>query len=233
MTKSADKLFDRYASDYDIALARGISISGENKNYFARRRIEWLRDCLLHLSFPPRQVMDYGCGTGSSSPFILETLAVEHLIGTDESRESLEIAMQSHKSERIQFLLIDAYQPSGELDLVFCNGVFHHIPPAKRADATDYIFRSLRSGGLFAFWENNPWNPGTLYVMSRTPFDRDAVPLTPPEARNLLQAGGFEVIRTDFLFIFPRILNWCRWIEPLCSRFPFGAQYQVLCRKPT
>jgi SAM-dependent methyltransferase len=233
MTKSADKLFDRYASDYDKALARGISIFGENKNYFSRRRIEWLHECLLHLSFAPRQAMDYGCGTGSSSPFILETLAAEHFIGTDESPRSLEIARKSHKSERVEFLLIDAYQPSAQLELVFCNGVFHHIPPTKRANATDYVFRSLRPGGLFAFWENNPWNPGTLYAMSHTSFDRDAVPLPPPEAKNLLQSCGFEVIRTDFLFIFPRILRWCRPIEPLCSRLPFGAQYQVLCRKPS
>jgi hypothetical protein len=27
------------------------------------------------------------------------------------------------------------------------------------AAAVDYVYRSLRPGGLFAFWENNPWNP--------------------------------------------------------------------------
>jgi len=233
MTKSADKVFDRYASDYDTALARGISIFGENKNYFARRRIEWLHECLLNLSFSPEQIMDYGCGTGSSPPFLVKILRAERLIGTDESLQSLNIAKQSYGSERIEFLPIDKYLPSEKLDLVFCNGVFHHIPPVKRAEAIDYVFRSLRPAGLFAFWENNPWNPGTLYAMSRTPFDRDAVPLTPLEARKLVLGRGFEVIRTDFLFIFPRILHWCRWIEPFCSRLPLGAQYQVLCRKPS
>ena len=99
--------------------------------------------------------------------------------------------------------------------------------------AIDYVLRSLRPGGLFAFWENNPWNPGTRYVMSRIPFDRDAITLSSPEARHLLRLGGFEILRTDFLFIFPRILDWCRWVEPLCSRLPLGAQYQVLCRKPS
>ena len=222
-----------YASDYDTALARGISIFGENKNYFARRRIEWLQECLLHLSFSPRQVMDYGCGTGSkdrhllSRHWLLNTSLARH-----ESLQSLEIARQSYGSERIEFVPIDTYLPSGNLDLVFCNGVFHHIPSAKRAEATDYVFRSLRPAGLFAFWENNPWNPGTLYAMRRTPFDRDAVPLTPPEARKLVLGRGFEVIRTDFLFIFPRILHWCRWVEPFCARLPLGAQYQILCRKP-
>ena len=115
--------------------------------------------------------------------------------------------------------------------MVFCNGVFHHILPAERAAAVDYIFHNLRPGGIFAFWENNPWNPGTRYVMSRIPFDRDAITLSPPTARRLLCDGGFEIERTDFLFLFPRALGWLRGIEPLVCRLPLGAQYQVLARK--
>src|SRR5262249_15261920 len=114
----------------------------------------------------------------------------------------------------------------------FCNGVFHHIPPTQRRSSVDYLIRCLRPGGLFALWENNPWNPGTRLVMSRVPFDKDAITLTPPETRRLLRAAGVEVLHTDFLFIFPRVLKWLRWIEPIVSRLPFGAQYMVLARKP-
>jgi hypothetical protein len=53
--------------------------------------------------------------------------------------------------------------------------------------------RSLRPGGLFAPWENNPWNPNTRYVMSRIPFDRDATTLSPPKAVGLLRQNGFQV----------------------------------------
>jgi SAM-dependent methyltransferase len=129
-------------------------------------------------------------------------------------------------------VLLSQYQPSEQIDLAFCNGVFHHIPLNERPAAVNFVHRSMRPGGLFALWENNPWNPGTRYVMSRVPFDRDAITLTPPEARRLVQAGGFEILRTDFLFIFPRVLRWFRGLESLVSRLPLGAQYQVLCRKP-
>ena len=44
--------FDAYAAEYDVALARGISVSGEDKSYFARGRIEWLRDCLRSIEQP-------------------------------------------------------------------------------------------------------------------------------------------------------------------------------------
>jgi SAM-dependent methyltransferase len=232
MTKNGARTFDLYAGDYDQALARGISVSGEKKDYFAQRRIEWLRDCLNLYSAPVKALMDFGCGTGSSAQLFVDILCVEYFLGTDQSPKSLEVARRNHGSECAQFLLFDEYKPCGQFDLVFCNGVFHHIPPLDRADAIDYILRSLRPGGFFSFWENNPWNLGTRYVMSRIPFDREAITLSSPEARHLLLLGGFEILRTDFLFIFPRILHWCRWVEPLCSLLPLGAQYQVLCRRP-
>ena len=176
--------------------------------------------------------MDFGCGTGSSVPYLFDLIKAESVIGVDISAKSLELATQTHGSARTRFSLFSDYQPNGQLDMVFCNGVFHHIPLSERAGAVNYVHRSLRPGGLFALWENNPWNPGTRLVMSRIPFDRDAIMVSAPEARRLLRQGGFEIVRTDFLFIFPSILSWFRGIEPFVSRLPLGAQMQVLARKP-
>ncbi len=123
------------------------------------------------------------------------------------------------------------YVPAADIDLIYSNGVFHHIPPQQRPGALDFMWRALRPGGIFALWENNPWNPGTRYVMSRIPFDRDAVILSAPEACRMLRASKFEVRRVDFLFIFPRMLSWLRPLERPLSHLPLGAQYQVLARK--
>jgi SAM-dependent methyltransferase len=123
-------------------------------------------------------------------------------------------------------------EPRGEIDLAFCNGVFHHIPPAERAAAVAYLRAALRPGGVFALWENNPWNPGTRMVMRRIPFDRDAQTLSAPAARRLLRAGGFEIERTDFLFVFPRALRMLRPLERRLASAPLGAQYVVIARKP-
>jgi len=67
--------------------------------------------------------------------------------------------------------------------------------------------------------------------MSRCPFDEDAILISPREARALLMRAGFEIVRTDFRFIFPRALRGLRKLEDLVYRLPLGAQYQVLCRK--
>ena len=93
------------------------------------------------------------------------------------------------------------------------------------------VHRALRLGGYFSFWENNPWSLATRYVMSRCAFDRDAIMLSPPEARALLREGGFEIVRTDFRFIFPHALRAFRKIEDFVYRAPLGTQYQILCRK--
>jgi SAM-dependent methyltransferase len=164
---------------------------------------------------------------------MLKVIGVDHLIGVDVSLRSIELAQRNQGAENCRFHLMGEYEPDGTRDLAYCNGVFHHIPIEERATAIAYVRRALRPGGLFALWENNLWNPGTRYVMAKCVFDKDAVPLTPPESRRLLAAGGFQILRTDFAFIFPRALRALRPLEKWVQRLPFGAQYQVLARKPS
>jgi SAM-dependent methyltransferase len=224
--------FDRYAHEYDEALTKGLRISGQDRDFFARGRIAWLARELQKNGATSLSVMDFGCGTGLSTPYFIDLLNAASVMGVDISMESLEVARTKYSTLNAQFLLMDEYQPAGKFDLAFCNGVFHHISPDERGEVISYIYHALCQKGIFALWENNPWNPGTRYIMEKTPFDKDASPVSPPEARRLLQAGGFEIISTTFLFVFPKVLSWFRPFEPFFSRLPFGAQYQVLCRKP-
>mgnify|MGYP006268618939 CR=1 FL=1 len=124
------------------------------------------------------------------------------------------------------------YFPDASVDLVYTNGVFHHIPPQERGAALGFIRRALRPGGILAFWENNPWSLAARYVMSRIPFDRDAVMCSAGTARRLARASGFGVLRTDYLFVFPRALDRLRPVEAWLHGLPVGAQYQVLCHRP-
>ena len=224
--------FDRYADDYDRALQQGLSVSGESKDYFAEGRVAWLGGCLAKRSFAPGRILDFGCGTGSSTPHLLTLPQAESVTGVEVSPQSIKVAEKTHGSARARFYLSSEFLPVGHIDLAFCNGVFHHIPLSERIGAVTYVRDCLRPGGCFALWENNPWNPGTRYVMSRIPFDQDAITLSCLETQRLLRAGGFEVLRTDFLFIFPRALKFLRPLESLLTRWPLGAQYQVLARRP-
>lgn len=223
--------FDAYAAEYDDALAQGISVSGEDKNYFARGRVAWVMRRLAARGVAPKRALDFGCGTGTTIPLLIDA-GIEQAVGLDTSEASLQVARVRHSRPGVSFATLAAYRPDATIDLAFCNGVFHHIPPAQRRKALAYIVAALRPGGMFAFWENNPWNPGTRYVMSRIPFDRDAITLSAPEARGLLREAGLQVLRTDFLFIFPRLLSPLRAFEGALCRLPLGAQYGILSQKP-
>lgn len=223
--------FDSYAGNYDAALDRGLVLSGESKEYFACERVRWLARCLGELSAQPSRVLDYGCGTGAAAPELLRQLNATLVMGVDTSSDMVAVARRTHLDPRLQFATVDDSDRSTSFDLAYCNGVFHHIEPDARLDALASIRGSLSAGGYFAFWENNPWNPGTRILMSRIPFDRDAKLVSSRAAHALLARAGFRILRTDFLFLFPRALAALRPLETKLVRVPAGAQYQVLCQR--
>ena len=230
----SDSQFDQYANNYEAALQQGLSVSGESSDYFAIGRVKWLRKRLeeiLGQLVAWETVMDFGCGTGNSVAFLLSELSAKRVIGIDMSEQSLVQARMRYSASNTEFFTSGKYIPSGEVELAYCNGVFHHIPVDLRAEAVGYVYRSLKPGGWFSFWENNPWNPGTRIVMSRIPFDRDAITLTLTESKRLLKQAGFKIKRVDTCFYFPNVLRWLRPMEHWLSRLPFGAQYMVLARK--
>jgi SAM-dependent methyltransferase len=224
--------FDAYSDDYEAALERGIGLSGEDADFFARERITWLQRRLAEAGAPTATLLDFGCGTGIATPYLLELRGAQRVVGADVSLESLEVARRDHGSERATFVAMEEPPAPGSVDVAYCNGVFHHIVPPERGEALRWVREALRPGGLFALFENNPWNPGTRIVMRRIPFDRDAQTLSPPVARRLLRSAGFEVLRTDSLFYFPRALRALRPLERRLAGLPLGAQYLVLARKP-
>jgi SAM-dependent methyltransferase len=232
LPESDRNLFDYYASGYHSVLNRALAPSGEAAQYFARKRIWWLHNKLQGIEFTPATVLDYGCGTGGSVPFLREILHPSRILGVDISPESLFYARKAYEEESIKFENCQDFFAPSEFQLAFSNGVFHHIAPAQRPAALRYIHDSLVPGGVFAFWENNPWNPATRYIMGQCEFDKEALPISPVETRKLLRSNGFEVLHTSSHFYFPRALKWLRGLEPALVYLPLGAQYVVLARKP-
>jgi SAM-dependent methyltransferase len=224
--------FDLHAESYDADLNEALAVSGEDKQYFASRRVQWLARCLEKLGQSSADILDYGCGTGDTSGLLQSAFRARSVIGVDISLRSIEVAARRNGTDACRFMSYSDYSRLQSIDLAYCNGVFHHIPLDQRSSAMEYVYERLRPGGLFAFWENNPWNPGTRYVMAQCVFDHDAITIPPPEGRALLREQGFEILRTDYCFFFPRFLSALRFTESALSGLPLGAQYQILCRRP-
>jgi SAM-dependent methyltransferase len=222
--------FDHMAENYEAELTPWVKITGEQREYFAHARLTWLARSLARRGIQVQRIVDFGCGTGAATPLFFETLGAQSVVGLDVSPRSLAVAERDHGSARARFALLGDYLPDGGADLVFCNGVFHHIPLAERQGSIDYIARCLRSNGILALWENNIWNPIVGYNMRHAHIDEHAVPLTPPIGRRLVRAGQFSVLATDFLF-FPRALQPLRRVEPFLRAVPIGGQFLVLAAK--
>jgi SAM-dependent methyltransferase len=220
--------FDGYAQRYGEVLQKSLNATGENQEYFAKRRVAITRELLIGRGAVISRIVDFGCGLGTAAPHLVEQIEPDSVVGVDVSREILREAEFRHRSARVAFVHVDDF--TGEADLVFCNGVFHHIAPVERRVALEFVRKILGHSGYFALWENNPLNPGTRYVMSRCEFDRDAVVITPRKARTLLEANGFEIVGRTSAFFFPRPLAWMRALErPLASTL-LGGQYLILSK---
>ena len=223
-------MFER-ASEYEAQLRQGTRLSGEDRLFFVNGRIA---DLVAHLpsAFRPRRVLDFGCGLGDASRRLSEVFPEAEVVGVDTAASALEWARAHHAGPRITFGEVATLDTRGTFDLCYVNGVLHHVPPDRRAAMLDTIVGALAEGGLLALFENNPWNPGARMVMHRIPFDRDAVPISPPATQRLLKAAGLSCSATRSLFYFPHVLAVFRPLEPLLARLPLGAQYYVLARKP-
>jgi len=220
--------FDEFAESYDDSLDVALKSTGEDKAFYCEGRIQLLR-ALLPLM--PRRILDFGCGTGSAIPLLQQVQLDASVTGVDVSAKSIEVARACHPTAR--FYLVPSPEGDGvsSIDLVHVNGVFHHIDPSERQFWLEWINQRMVPGGILALFENNPWNPGTRYVMSNCEFDRDAIMLSQLEAKDRMRMAGFIALGCWHLFFFPRAMRWLRFAEPYLRSIPFGGQYLCMARK--
>jgi SAM-dependent methyltransferase len=232
--------FDPAARRYEADLERGVRLSGESAEFFARRRVEFLARKLEALGAREsvRAVLDYGCGTGMALPHLLREFPGARIVGADASEEMIREARRRLPVQPglpgppVRLEAVSELTFPGEgFDLILAANVFHHIEPAERPGAVRKVRGALRPGGILAVFENNSWNPGARAVMARVPFDRGTSPLSPLAARKLLRSAGLELVFCGSLFYFPRFLAFLRFLEPALVALPLGAQLALLGRR--
>lgn len=226
--------FDRYATSYDSALNSALSVTGDNSAFYAESRIALLAELVCKISQSKiSSILDFGCGTGSATPFFREYFDQPEIVGVDVSSESVAVARERFNQGRTNFHVLQSQEAESikNIDLVFVNGVFHHIPPHERDGWLKWIYQRLEPNGLLALFENNPWNIGTRFVMARCEFDEDAICLSPLETSRRMRRAEFEILAVRHLLFFPAFLRFLRPMEPHLRRIPLGGQYVCLGRK--
>jgi SAM-dependent methyltransferase len=219
--------FAEVGDRYGEQLARGLRLTGYPAAHYASRRIERVRELAAARDRSVGAVLDFGCGVGSSFPLLRAAFPAARVVGFEPTPDLRRIATTAAEAAGATVLQSDALDLVDDVDVVYCNGVFHHIARADRIGAIASLARAIKPGGLACIWENSPLNPGTRLVMSMIPFDRGAQVLGPQELEVLELSAGLTPVAREYHFVFPRWLRTLDSLEPRLRDVPFGGQYLV------
>jgi SAM-dependent methyltransferase len=219
--------FDRYTNDYDAMLEESLAPLGGFNDYYLHRKVSLVEIAVKKAGI--RSVLDFGCGLGGTTLMLKKAFPDARVVGVDVSRESIEQASLRHSGIEFGCIADDVFIAPylGTFDLIYIANVFHHVPLSERTIVMNTLRNMLAPNGKIFFFEHNPYNPMTKWIVSRCKFDRDALLLTAKESRYLLEKAGFKVDRTIYLLFFPHVLRALAKIELFITWLPLGAQYCV------
>jgi SAM-dependent methyltransferase len=106
-----------------------------------------------------KRILDYGCGVAEGGVFLAKRGA--HVVGVDVSPRMLATAAELARAHGVTIETRQVTGPSipaadDEFDLIYGNGVLHHVP---LDTAMPELARVLKPGGRGCFIEPLPYNP--------------------------------------------------------------------------
>lgn len=218
--------FDRYASEYTDLVDRSTALSGETSEYFINYKTSYL---VRTAGKGPWKILDYGCGVGLLSAALERALPGSEVHGFDVSGESIRKAASSVAGRGV--FTDNPDHLHADYSLIVVSNVLHHIEPGARRQTLQQLSGRLAKGGRILVFEHNPVNPLTRLVVSRCPFDKGVVLLTPREVSRYFHDAGLRKIRRDYIVFFPKALAFLRFTELFLAWCPAGAQFALLGRK--
>jgi SAM-dependent methyltransferase len=179
-------------------------------------------------------VLDFGCGTGSTTVVLAEASPGARILGLDVDAPSLDIArmrLRHHGlEERVALQVIPPVAHRGDLpieagsfDFILANGVLEHVTPfAVRPQVVLEMWRLLRPGGMLYISET----PNPLWPVDRHTTGLPFVPWMPRwMARRVAVAFGRHAPHADFDSRGWRGMTYWEVVRPLRRA---GLPYEVL-----
>jgi SAM-dependent methyltransferase len=246
-TESGPSHFDAFAQNYHEVLSGQLNASGLTADYFAEQKSRIIVDkCLRSESGRScaAAILDVGCGNGLMDSLVAARCAglgeaevgqPPDIFGIDVSSASVEQA-QALNIPKATFSVFDGRSipfEDNSFDVVLFCVVMHHVPPGHRVELLKECWRVAKPGAKLCIFEHNPYNPLTRFIVSRCPFDSDAVLLSCSECCALLGEAGFRIAESRYINFFPNRMPF-RCLIPYEARLggiPMGAQYFVMASK--
>jgi SAM-dependent methyltransferase len=176
----------------------------------ATRRNDWFVEMATRIG--AARILELGCGSGAAAAHLAGSTGIE-VVAVDISDKFLDHARKTYSLPNLRFekldLLADDLVRFGRFDLVFGNGILHHL--VLRLDSVLRALHSLSNpdGGL-AFIEPNFLNPYCAFIFGTrigrrfARLEPDEMAFTPGQLRRALpQAGWRDVSVTTKDFLLP------------------------------
>jgi SAM-dependent methyltransferase len=174
----------------------------------ATRRNDWFVE--MAKGFGARRILELGCGSGAAAAHMAAGTDAE-VVALDISDKFLDEARKTYSLPNLSFekmdLLADELGRFGRFDLVFGNGILHHL--VLRLDDVLRALHSLSNPGAgLAFIEPNFLNPYCAFIFGTrvgrrfARLEPDEMAFTPGQLRRALPMAGWRdvaVTTRDFL----------------------------------
>ncbi len=226
--------FDGFVSKYRANHTDNVKqVSGVDSDYFSEYKA---KEVMLSENKSQNTVLlDFGCGDGNSSQYLLKYLVPDSYYGIDISFESIKVA-QKLNLEHCHFQHFDGERipfDDDTFDIVFMANVLHHVESEYHIQIIRECYRVLKKGGRLYIFEHNHLNPITRKIVNDCEFDVDAVLVPANSIKRTTKAVGFLSFKIRYTIFFPRkfifkhlvpfekYLRWCI----------LGGQFYVKCTK--
>jgi ubiquinone/menaquinone biosynthesis C-methylase UbiE len=224
--------FDEFANNYRDIHTNNLKLTGADSFYFAEMKVRLLQSFEKNERL---QVLDIGCGDGTTELFMHRYFSKWQLTGMDVSKQSIDAANKK-EIPGVSFILYDGSAipfTDESVDVLFMAGVLHHVEFSLHDSLVKEIGRVLKRGGRLYIFEHNPFNPFTRYLVNTCVFDINARLLPAGYTKRLLRKNKFQVEGKSFIIFFPRKTIFSRFIffEKYLQWLPLGGQYFIRALK--
>ena len=165
----------------------------------------WLRQQLIKgIQGQPKQILDLGCGTGSTTLMLKQTFPAAQVMGLDLSPYML--TMAKHKAQQAGLPIqwrhglaeTTGFDPAS-FDLVTLSMVLHETPTNISQLILQEGFRLLKPGGQFIMLDGNQAilrHMGWLITLFREPYSKV---YAAGNVNDWLKTAHFEAVKTQYI----------------------------------
>lgn len=230
--------FDQYARDYFKEMSHPLrNLIDPEGHYFIELKARILEKIVSEYFSGRRslRLVDVGTGLGLFEKFL--SPAFPNITALDLSFEMLKVAgvLNPFQNSSSAYVQANAFQlpiESESADLIFMSCVLHHLEADEISATLRELARICSPQGLMVFFEHNPFNLFTQWVVKTTPLDRNARMISHRQLAGKAEQAGIAIVTSEFFLYgtraIDRTVNRCL---PGLGALPVGGQFALIGKK--